>query len=65
VVAFAVAGDYLILGTREDLVAGALELYSGSKGHNLTQEGWYTQALARPRKRPAICAWYCTWRRFA
>jgi hypothetical protein len=46
VVAFAVAGDYLILGTREDLVAGALELYSGSKGHNLTQEGWYTQALA-------------------
>lgn len=46
VVAFAVAGDYLVLGTREDLVAGALELYSGSKGHNLTQEGWYTQALA-------------------
>jgi hypothetical protein len=46
VVAFAVADDYLLLGTREDLVAGALELMSGSKGRNLHQEGWYTQILA-------------------
>ncbi|HLY98263.1 MAG TPA: hypothetical protein VKT33_04275 [Candidatus Angelobacter sp.] len=46
VVAFAMAGDYLILGTRDDLVAEALELFSSSKGHNLNQEGWYTQALA-------------------
>jgi hypothetical protein len=36
--------NYLILGTREDLVAGSLELMSGSKGRNLSQEGWYTQA---------------------
>lgn len=50
VVAFAMAGDYLILGTRDDLVAGALELFSGSKGHNLGQEGWYTQALAAAPK---------------
>jgi len=46
VVAFAVADTYLILGTREDLVAGSLELMSGSKGRTVSQEGWYTQALA-------------------
>ena len=52
VVAFAVADDYLVLGTREDLVAGALELMSGSKGRNLHQEGWYTQALAAGSNTP-------------
>jgi hypothetical protein len=46
VVAFAIADNYLILGTREDLVAGSLELLSGSKGRTLSQEGWYTQARA-------------------
>jgi hypothetical protein len=46
VVAFAIADSYLILGTREDLVAGSLELMSGSKGRTLSQEGWYTQARA-------------------
>lgn len=46
VVAFAVADNYLILGTREDLVAGSLELMSGSKGRTLSKEGWYSQALA-------------------
>lgn len=46
VVAFSVVGDYLVLGTREDLVAGALELLAGSKARSLRQEGWYTQALA-------------------
>jgi hypothetical protein len=46
VVAFAVANNYLILGTREDLVAGSLELMSGSKGRTLSQEGWYKQALS-------------------
>ena len=46
VVAFAIADNYLILGTREDLVAGSLELMSGSKGRTLSQEGWYTQARA-------------------
>ena len=52
VVAFAMADDYLILGTREDLVAGSLELMSGSKGRNLRQEGWYTQALAATSTTP-------------
>jgi hypothetical protein len=46
IVAFAVADNYLILGTREDLVAGSLELMSGSKGRTLSQEGWYKQALS-------------------
>lgn len=46
VVAFAVVDDYLVLGTREDLVAGALELMAGSKARPLHEEGWYTQALA-------------------
>ena len=46
VVAFAVADNYLVLGTREDLVAGSLELMSGSKERTLSQEGWYKQALS-------------------
>jgi hypothetical protein len=52
VVAFTVADDYLILGTREDLVAGALELMSDSKGRTLHQEAWYTQALAAASATP-------------
>ncbi len=51
-VAFSVAGDYLVLGTRDDLVAGALELYSGTKGRTMAQESWYTQALASAPKNP-------------
>lgn len=46
VVAFAVVDDHLVLGTREDLVAGALELLAGGKARPLRQEGWYTQAVA-------------------
>jgi hypothetical protein len=46
VVAFAVVDDYLVLGTRESLVAGALELLAGGKGRAIKQEGWYTKALA-------------------
>jgi hypothetical protein len=45
VVAFAVDGDYLILGTREDLVAGALALMSGQKVTALDQENWYVDAV--------------------
>jgi hypothetical protein len=52
VVAFAVLDDYLLLATREDLLAGALELMSGSKGHSLQQEGWYAQAVAAAPKVP-------------
>jgi hypothetical protein len=52
VVAFALVDDYLVLGTREDLVAGVLELMSGSKGRNLRQEGWYSQSLAAASSAP-------------
>jgi hypothetical protein len=52
VVAFAVADSYLILGTREDLVAGSLELLAGGKQRNLRQEGWYTQALSAAAPAP-------------
>ena len=52
VVAFAVADDYLVLGTREDLVAASLELMSDSKGRTLHQEAWYRQALAAASTEP-------------
>ncbi len=45
VVAFAIDGDYLILGTREDLVAGALTLIAGQKMAPMDQEGWYVDAI--------------------
>ncbi|HET9837690.1 MAG TPA: hypothetical protein VFR84_05590 [Candidatus Angelobacter sp.] len=50
VVAFAVVDNYLILATREDLLAGTLELMGGSKGRSLQQEGWYAQAVAAAPK---------------
>jgi hypothetical protein len=49
-VAFAVSGDYLLLATREDLLAGALQLMS--EGQNLKKdrtvesEPWWSQAAA-------------------
>src|SRR5260370_14828900 len=45
VVAFAVADHYLALRTREDLVAGSLQLLAGAQQRNLQQEGWYAQAV--------------------
>lgn len=46
VVAFAVAGDYLVLATREDLLASSLELIAGGNGPKITGEDWYTQAVS-------------------
>jgi len=45
VVAFAIDGDYLVLGTREDLVAGALSLLAGQKLASLDQQNWYLDAV--------------------
>jgi hypothetical protein len=45
-VAFAVNGDYLILATREDLLAGALQLMAGSKDRTIEAEQWWSQAVA-------------------
>jgi hypothetical protein len=49
-VAFAVSGDYLLLATREDLLAGALGLLSGKGTNALTNEGWFTKAVAAAAK---------------
>ena len=45
-VEFAIAGDKLLLATREDLMAGALRLISGSKDRTIEDETWYSQATA-------------------
>ena len=45
-VAFAVSGDYLLLATREDLIATALELLSGKSQPALQDENWYKSAVS-------------------
>ena len=42
-VAFAISGDYLLLATREDLMAGALQLLGGSKDRTIEGEEWWSQ----------------------
>jgi hypothetical protein len=44
-VAFAVKGDYLLLATREDLVAGALMLLAGQPGNAVSSERWFDQSV--------------------
>lgn len=43
--AFASSGDYLLLATREDLMAGALALLAGGPGLKITGERWYADAV--------------------
>ena len=45
-VAFAVAGDYLLLATREDLMAGALQLMAGGRDRTIENEQWWTQSTS-------------------
>jgi hypothetical protein len=45
-VAFAANGEYLILATREDLLAGALQLMAGSKDRTIEAEQWWSQSVA-------------------
>jgi len=45
-VAFAVSGDYLLLATREDLMAEALELMSGKQDKTVESDPWWAQATA-------------------
>lgn len=45
-VAFASTGDYLILGTREELVAGALRLLAGESLTPVSQEAWFADTAA-------------------
>jgi hypothetical protein len=44
VVAFAASNDYLFIATREDLMARALELYSGKPAADLSHEKWFEDA---------------------
>jgi hypothetical protein len=43
--AFAAVNGWLILGTREDLVAGVLDRIAGTAAHSLADEGWYADAI--------------------
>lgn len=49
-VAFAVAGDYLLLATRADLLAGALQLISGSKDRSIETEPWFVQSVSAAKE---------------
>ena len=44
-VSFAISGDYLLLATREDLLAAALELMSGTKNLTIETEPWWSQSV--------------------
>jgi hypothetical protein len=46
VAAFALVGDYFVLATREDLMAGALALISGAQQQTITSEKWFADAVA-------------------
>src|SRR5258708_6441686 len=45
-VAFAVSGNYLLLTTREDLMASALQLMAGSTAHSIEADPWWAQSVA-------------------
>ena len=45
-VAFAVAGDYLLLATREDLLAGALQLMAGKQDRTVESDSWWNQSTS-------------------
>ena len=50
-VAFATADGFLLLATREDLMAGSLELLAGGKGASIEQEPWWTRSVAAAGQR--------------
>ncbi len=45
-IAFAVSGDYLLLATREDLLAGALQLMASRDARSIEAEPWWSQSVA-------------------
>jgi hypothetical protein len=49
-VAFAVRGDDLLLATREDLLANALELMQHPAGRTLESDSWYSAAVSAAGK---------------
>ena len=51
-VAFAVRGDLLLLATREDLIAGALEQMAHLGGRSLMTDPWYASSVAAAKEKP-------------
>jgi hypothetical protein len=49
-VALAVSGDYLLLSTREDLMAGALQLMSGKQDRTVAGEQWWARSTVASRQ---------------
>jgi hypothetical protein len=45
IAAFASKDGWLILGTRDDLVAGVLDQLAGTASHSLSNEGWYAEVV--------------------
>lgn len=52
VAAFAAKDGWLILGTREDLVAGVLDRLSGTASRSLAGQAWFVDALRRAEPQP-------------
>jgi len=50
VVTFAIAGDYLVLATREDLMVRTLQLLDQQPERNLAQDSWYSAAVTAAPK---------------
>lgn len=51
-VAFALRGDTLLLATREDLIAGALDQFAKPGGRSLATDPWYAASLASTNEKP-------------
>jgi hypothetical protein len=55
--AFAIAGEYVVMSTRENLMSSALELIRGDAGSSVGEATWYrdaVQALPADAARPAV-----------
>ncbi len=57
-VEFAVSENYLLLATREDLMASALQLMAGSKEPNTSKLSPGLPSPWLPPGRPGTCAWF-------
>jgi hypothetical protein len=51
-VAFAIRGDYLLLATREDLLAGALQRMQQPAARSLLHDRWYANSIAAAPAQP-------------
>ena len=49
-IAFAETGDYVLLATREDLMAAALELIAQGKGHSIEEDAWWQRPVSASGK---------------